>query len=63
MARRQLSINRLADFSGLGRGRVSEILAGKSSPTLRTIGKLADALDVPVRDLFPPDEAPQRHGR
>jgi transcriptional regulator with XRE-family HTH domain len=53
MKRRELSVNRLADFSGLGRGRVSEILAGKTSPTLRTIGKLADALEVPVRDLLP----------
>lgn len=55
MVRRKLSINRLADFSGLGRGRVSEILAGKSSPTLRTLGRLAEALDVPVRDLMPSD--------
>jgi hypothetical protein len=53
MKRRELSANRLADFSGLGRGRVSEILAGKTSPTLRTMGKLADALEVPVRDLMP----------
>lgn len=53
MERRKLSVNRLADFSGLGRGRVSEILAGKSSPTLRTMGRIADALEVPVRELLP----------
>lgn len=53
MVRRHLSINRLADFSGMGRGRVSEILSGKTSPTLRTLGKLADALEVPVRELLP----------
>lgn len=53
MGKRGLSVNRLADFSGVGRGRVSEILAGKSSPTLKTIGKMAAALDVGARDLLP----------
>jgi transcriptional regulator with XRE-family HTH domain len=52
MADKGLSVNRLADFSGVGRGRMSEILAAKSSPTLRTLGRIADALDVSVRDLF-----------
>lgn len=52
MKRRGLSVNRLADFSGMGRGRLSEILAGKSSPTLRTVSKLAEALEVSVSDLF-----------
>ena len=62
MAERGLSLNRLADFSGVGRGRLSEILAGKSSPTLRTVGRLADALGVSVRDLLPDDE-PARSAR
>jgi transcriptional regulator with XRE-family HTH domain len=52
MAAKGLSVNRLADFSGVGRGRMSELLAGKSSPTVRTLGRIADALDVSVRDLF-----------
>lgn len=52
MAARGLSVNRLADFSGLGRGRMSEILAGKTSPTLRTMGRIAAALNVPVRELL-----------
>jgi len=54
------SVNRLADFSGIGRGRLSEILAGKSSPTLRTLGKLADALEIAVRDLLPEGGIPSR---
>lgn len=62
MADRGYSTNRLADFSGVGRGRLSEILAGKSSPTLRTLGRLAGALAVPVRDLLPEDE-PGGRGR
>jgi transcriptional regulator with XRE-family HTH domain len=52
MAGQGLSVNRLADFSGVGRGRMSEILAGKSSPTVRTLGKIALALATDVRDLF-----------
>jgi transcriptional regulator with XRE-family HTH domain len=56
MAEKKLSINRLADFAGLGRGRVSEILTGKTSPTLRTIGKIADALETSAGALVPDDE-------
>lgn len=59
MQQRRLSVNRLADFSGLGRGGLSELLAGKSSPTLRTLGRIADALGTSVRDLLP-DEEPTR---
>lgn len=49
----RLSVNKLADFSGLGRGTVSDILNGKMSPSLRTIGKLSGALGCTVRDLMP----------
>jgi transcriptional regulator with XRE-family HTH domain len=52
MRAKGLSVNRLADFSGIGRGRMSEILAAKSSPTVRTLARIADALDVRVADLF-----------
>ena len=41
------SINQLADFAGLGRGFVSELLRGQKVPTLRTVEKIADALEVP----------------
>lgn len=37
------------DFS---KGHVSEILRGKGSPSLNTLIKLAEALNVEVRDLF-----------
>lgn len=52
MAAKGWSVNRMADFSGVGRGRMSEILAGKSSPTVRTLGRIAEALGVEVTDLF-----------
>lgn len=50
--KRKLTANRLADFSGLGRGFLSNILTGKKSPSLRTLAKIAAALDVPVRELL-----------
>lgn len=60
MAVKALSTNRLADFSGVGRGRMSEILATKSSPTVRTLGRIADALEVSVRDLFEEEAEPKK---
>ena len=60
MSDKGLSVNRLADFSGIGRGRMSEILAGKSSPTLRTLGRIADALGASVADLVRDDEQAPR---
>lgn len=53
---RALSVNRLVDFSGVGRGHLSGILAGKSSPTLRTVGRLAATLGVAAKDLLPENE-------
>jgi transcriptional regulator with XRE-family HTH domain len=53
--RKKWSLNQLADFAGLGRGYVSEMIRGKKSPTVRTLKKIADALDVSVRDLIPSD--------
>ena len=43
---RGLSINRLADFAGLGRGYVSELLRGQKVPTLTTVEKIAAALEI-----------------
>ncbi len=51
-ARRSWSMNQLADFAGLARGFVSEILRGKKSPTLDTVGKLAAALEVEPFELL-----------
>jgi transcriptional regulator with XRE-family HTH domain len=51
--RKGWSVNQVADFSGLGRGSLSEIMRGQRSPTLRTLRKIADALDVDLRDLVP----------
>lgn len=50
--RKKLSVNGLADFSGLSRGYISELLRGNKSPTVKSLVKIAQALDVEVIDLF-----------
>jgi transcriptional regulator with XRE-family HTH domain len=49
---RGYSINRLADFAGISGGFLSTVLRGEKSPTLRTIMKIADALNVDPIELF-----------
>jgi transcriptional regulator with XRE-family HTH domain len=50
--KRGLSINHLADFAGISRGYLSTILRGQKSPTLRTVEKIAEALEVEVGELL-----------
>lgn len=50
--KRGWSMNQLADFAVVGRGYLSEVLAGRKSPSLRTLVKLAGALEVRVTDLL-----------
>jgi transcriptional regulator with XRE-family HTH domain len=52
MRRRGWSANRLGDLAGLTGSAVAAILRGEKSPTLRTLARLADALDVKVVDLL-----------
>ncbi len=54
MTERDISMNHLADFSGIARGRMSEMLSGRGSPSLRTVQRIADALDVQLHDLLCP---------
>ena len=50
-----LSVNKLADFSGLSRGFLSEVLRGVKSPSLDTVEKIASALDVEAWQLLRED--------
>jgi transcriptional regulator with XRE-family HTH domain len=52
MEQKHWSANQLADFSGISRSFVSNLLNGKKSPTLRTLIKIADAFEIEVRELF-----------
>ena len=55
--RNQWSMNRLADFAGISRGNLSEILNGTINPTLATLEAIADALEVDLIDLFKDQES------
>jgi len=50
---RDFTQEQLADFAVVGRGYLSAILRCKQSPTVRTLQKLARALGVTVKELFP----------
>jgi len=54
-ARRQaagLSIEKLAELAGVGAGFLAHIETKQKKPSLATLGKIADALKVPVSGLF-----------
>ena len=55
------SLDRFYLESGLSKGHVSEILRGVSSPSVATLIKLAEALEVEVKDFFIFPEASRRH--
>lgn len=52
--RRGLSIRQLADRAGVTFSTVHRIEAGRLSPTVAMLEKLAKALGVDVVDFFPP---------
>jgi len=55
------SLDRFYLESGLSKGHVSEILRGVSSPSVTTLIKLAEALEVEVKDFFLFPEKSKRH--
>ncbi len=61
--KRGFSINRLADAAGISRGYLSSVLRQKFSPSLKTLEKIALALEVPPFELLRPrpvERAPDR---
>ncbi len=53
---RRVSMRTLATMSGLSANALSMIERGKTSPSVSTLYRIADALTVPVTDFFGPDE-------
>lgn len=53
LRKRKVSQNVLADLAGVARGQLSAIVNAEQSPTVRTLKKIADALDVGVKALLP----------
>jgi len=50
--KRKLTAKSLANLSKVALRTIEDIEAGKVNPRLETMCKLADALEVPVTDLF-----------
>lgn len=57
---RKISLRRLAQESGLSPNALSVIERGMSSPSVSTLYKLADALNVPVTSFFGVEEERQQ---
>ncbi len=57
---RKVSMRTLATMSGLSANALSMIERGKTSPSVSTLYRIADALAVPVTDFFGPEEARQK---
>lgn len=54
--RRTLLQEELADKAGISRGEVGHLERGRRKPTLRTLRRLADALEIDSADLLAPGE-------
>jgi transcriptional regulator with XRE-family HTH domain len=52
--RRGYSLRRLANLAGVSFTTVHRIEAGRLSPTIEMLSKLAAALEVDIHDLLPP---------
>ncbi len=61
--RRGYSVRDLADRAGVQFSTVHRIEAGRLSPTVAMLGKLAKALRINVRDFFPPPRRRQTQRR
>jgi transcriptional regulator with XRE-family HTH domain len=55
---RELSLTDLAERTGLSIGNISQIERGVSSPSVRSLKKLGEALQVSVGDLFQETDLP-----
>lgn len=54
---RKVSMRALAQMSGLSANALSMIERGKTSPSVSTLYRIADALGVPVTDFFSPESS------
>lgn len=54
--RRKLPVTHLPDRAGVGRSHFWDVIAGRSSPTLAWLVRVAAALDVDVAELLAPPE-------
>ena len=52
LKQRKQSISSFAGEVGITQANMSNIVNGKNSPSLDTLQKIAEALDIPIYDLF-----------
>ena len=52
--RKRMSLNRLADFSGLNRPHLLRVTSGKADATIGWLAQLADTLGIELSALFDP---------
>lgn len=55
----KLSIEKLAELAGIGAGFLAHIETKQKKPSVATLGKIANALKIPVAKLFDDQPAPQ----
>lgn len=52
-AERNLSVNKLADMSGVTQSTLNNVVSGRNkSTTISTIKKLCDGLDITIEEFF-----------
>ncbi len=54
--KRGISQEKLADLAGVARSTMGIIERGEQSPSIQTLAKVANALDVDIRKLFTFDD-------
>lgn len=57
-----MPISHLPDVAEVGRAHFYLVMKGTRSPTLRWMGKIANALDTPLHELLEPDTKKSRKG-
>jgi transcriptional regulator with XRE-family HTH domain len=62
-ARRHCSLRQLGEQSGVSYVNISNIETGKLDPRLSTLERIAQALDINVRALFPTERRTSRSRR
>lgn len=49
---RQITIAQFSEMSGISQSNISNYMIGKISPTLETLSKIADTLNIEISELF-----------
>ncbi len=59
LQKKKMTANHLADFAGVSRSQLFDLLAGRKSVTIDWLAKLASALGVPPWELLAPGRGRQ----